>query len=292
MKDNLDWRAINSLVKRAIREDIGKGDITSEMTIPKDTELISLIMAKEETILAGVDVAKCVFQTVNPDIEFHSKFSDGAKIDYGDVIAHLKGHARSILSAERVALNFLQHLCGIAKLTSLFVEKVKGTSTKILDTRKTVPGMRMLEKYAVRIGGGENHRHSLDSMILIKSNHIEIAGGVGIAIQRVKDTNGKGIKIEVEVRNIQELEEALMAHVDRILLDNMSLDMIHEAVRLAETQKRAIGFRSEIEASGGITLENVRSIAETGVDFISVGALTHSASASDISLMVRKIERV
>ena len=207
---------------------------------------------------------------------------DGATISFGSACANIKGRARSCLTAERVALNLLQRMSGISTLTSKFVKAIEGTGAIIMDTRKTTPGLRVLEKYAVRIGGAENHRFGLYDMVLIKSSHLEPAGGIEAAVKKVKETNGSGIKIEVEVTNLRALQMAYSAGVDRIMLDNMRVEDVEEAVRI-------IGGRVELEASGRMTLENVRRVAETGVDYISVGALTHSAVAIDMSLRLRKI---
>ena len=286
---SLDIEKIRALVRLALKEDIGKGDITSRLTIPKQAQALALIMAKEEAVLAGLPVAKLVFEMVDPALEFEALAQEGSRVGYGDVPVKIQGSARSILAGERVALNFLQHLSGVATLTAKYVEQVQGTSAKILDTRKTLPGLRYLEKYAVRMGGGTNHRMGLHDLILIKSNHAELCGGIGNAIRKIKRLNGKGAKVVAEVRNLNEATEALFAGPDRLLLDNMGLDQIREVVTLVEASNRSRETKTELEVSGGVNLETVQAIALTGVDYISVGALTHSAPAINLSLALREI---
>lgn len=286
---SLDMEKVRALVRAALKEDIGKGDLTSRLTIPRKAQALALITAKEEAVIAGLPVARTAFETVDPELEFEALVPEGSRVCYGDVPAKIQGSARSILAAERVALNFLQHLSGVATLTARFVERVQGTSARILDTRKTLPGMRALEKYAVRMGGGINHRMGLFDLVLIKSNHAEICGGIGNAIRKIKRLNGKGSKVIAEVRTHNEAAEALFAGPDRLLLDNMSPNLIREVVALVEASNRTRESRIETEASGGVTLENIRAIAETGVNFISVGALTHSAPAANFSLTLREI---
>jgi nicotinate-nucleotide pyrophosphorylase (carboxylating) len=280
---------VRTLVRVALKEDIGKGDITSKLTVPKPTQALALIMAKEDAVIAGLPVAKLVYEMVDPALAFDGLLRDGSRVEYGDILVNIRGSARSILAGERVALNFLQHLSGVATLTAKYVEQVQGTTARILDTRKTLPGFRVLDKYAVRMGGGTNHRMGLYDMVLIKSNHAELAGGIGNAIRKIKRSNGKGTKVVAEVRNLNEATEALFASPDRLLLDNMSLDKIREVVALVETSNRAREVKTDIEVSGGVNLDNVRAIAETGVNFVSVGALTHSARAVDLSLTLREI---
>lgn len=266
---------VEAIVKRALREDIGKGDITTNLLIPKGVKTEARIIAKEKGILAGLKVARLVFKTLDKEVRFSSHLRDGDEVYPGEVIAILYGEARALLMGERTALNFLQRLSGIATLTRKFVERCKGTGVKILDTRKTTPGLRSLEKYAVRVGGGKNHRMGLYDMILIKDNHIIMTGGIDKAIKRVR---GKR-KVEVEVKNLKEFREALRLKVKRIMLDNMGVREVKKAVEIAKG-------RMKLEVSGGINLKNVRKFAETGVDYISVGALTHSAKALDISMEI------
>jgi nicotinate-nucleotide pyrophosphorylase (carboxylating) len=272
---------IGHLIELALEEDIGKEDLTSEATIDQDLLVKGIIVAKEEGIVAGLEIAKMVFQKLDPNLVFESTSTDGNKVTRKEVVATVKGRAKSILSAERTALNFLQRLSGIATLTSKYVEKIKDTKVKILDTRKTTPGLRTLEKYAVKMGGGENHRIGLFDMILIKDNHIKAAGSISKATQRAK-TKFPHEKIEVETKNLEEVKEAISSEVDWIMLDNMSIEEMKKAVKVIRSFQREI----KIEASGGVSVDNVREMALTGVDFISVGALTHSAPALDFSLLL------
>lgn len=267
------------LIVAALREDRADLDVTSLAVIPPGARGTARIFAKEEGVLAGLPVAAEVFAAIDEESEFTPILTDGARLRPGAGIAEVRGRLRAILAGERVALNFLQRLSGIATATATLVERVKDYPVKILDTRKTTPGLRALEKYAVRVGGGANHRFSLADMILIKDNHIAAAGGITRAVERVRARNHAGLPVEVEVKTLAELDEALALEppVDRILLDNMDLATLAEAVR------RTAG-RIPLEASGGVNLEKVRAIAETGVDYISVGALTHSVRALDISL--------
>jgi nicotinate-nucleotide pyrophosphorylase (carboxylating) len=272
---------VKHLIRLALSEDIGKGDLTSEALVGNDLSGKAVIVSKQEGILAGLEAAKLVFQVVDPKIIFRSLKQDGESIKKGDKIALILGRVKSILSAERTALNFLQRLSGIATLTAKYVEQIKGTKAKILDTRKTTPGLRILEKYAVKAGGGENHRMGLFDMILIKENHVKAAGGVSNAIKKARSKYRKK-RIEVEVRNLNEVREAIQSVPDWIMLDNMKIQEIKKAVRVI----RSAGPEIKIEASGGINLRNVHRIALAGVDFISVGALTHSAPALDLSLIL------
>jgi nicotinate-nucleotide pyrophosphorylase (carboxylating) len=271
-------QAAAPLIELAIAEDIGPGDATSEAILPPDLTLHARIVAKEQGVVAGLPVAEAVFACVDPDLRFTPHVRDGAEMDPGDLAAEVSGPARGMLAAERIALNFLQRLSGIATLTRAYVKAVAGTPAIILDTRKTHPGYRVLEKYAVRMGGGQNHRMSLHDMMLVKDNHIDAAGSITAAVGRAR-TAHPDLPIEVEVRNLDELGEALAMAVDRIMLDNMSLDGMREAVELASGQ-------TPLEASGNVNLERVAAIAATGVDYISVGALTHSALALDLSMKV------
>ncbi|MBC7261592.1 MAG: quinolinate synthase NadA, partial [Chloroflexi bacterium] len=270
-------REIDEIIRRALAEDIGPGDVTSSWTLPADLRLRGKIIVKAPGIVAGLEVARRVFAAVDPRVAFKNRVEDGSPISRGDVLATVHGPARSILSAERVALNFLQRMSGIATLTNRYVKAVQGTKAVILDTRKTAPGLRILDKMAVRLGGGENHRFGLYDMVLIKDNHIAAAGSITAAVEQVRAHNQAGLLVEVEVKNLDELREALELGVDRIMLDNMAPDQMRQAVAVTNG-------RVKLEASGGITLDNVAEIARTGVDYISVGALTHSAPALDISL--------
>ena len=271
---------IDRIIRTALAEDIGWGDITTRACIVPGSQSRAELVAKEDFVLAGIDVAARVFTTVDATVSFEKLREDGRTIRRGEVFAWIKGDSASLLQGERVALNLLQRMSGIATLTGLFVEAVDGTGARIVDTRKTTPGLRYLEKYAVRAGGGQNHRYALCDGILIKENHIHAAGGVTAAIQRAKVAAPHTIKVEVETTTIAEVEEALLAGADIILLDNMTLDELRQAVKLVDG-------RVLTEASGGVNLKSVRAIAETGVDLISVGALTHSFRAVDISLLFR-----
>ncbi len=274
---------ISSLVKSALAEDLGQGDITCRSLIPTQTTGRAQIIANEELILGGIDVAALVFRTLNPEITFERCFEDGERISATETIATLSGELADLLTGERVALNFLQHLSGIATLTRKFVDAVEDYQVKILDTRKTIPGFRFLEKYAVRVGGGSNHRFSLSDGLLIKDNHIRACGGITQALQKAKSNIPPTLRVEIEVRSLEEVEEAMEAGAEIIMLDNMNLDSIEAAVKL-------IDKRVAIEVSGGVTIENVVEIAKTGVDFISVGALTHSARAVDISMELIEVQ--
>ncbi len=273
---------IDRIVLAALAEDIGDGDVTTENTIPEDARLTGRFLAKESGVVAGIHVVWRTFALLDPRVELLVLIGDGQCVERGQVIAQVSGPGRAILTGERVALNFLQRMSGIATVTQAYVDAVAGTHAVILDTRKTVPGLRLLDKWAVRLGGGENHRIGLHDMALIKDNHIAAVGSITEAVDRVRaglraEGNGRNRMIEVEVTDLDQLAEALEAGVDRILLDNMPLDMMREAVRMADA-------RVPLEASGGISMERVREVAETGVDFISIGALTHSVKALDISL--------
>lgn len=271
------------LIDMALDEDRGSGDWTSRWVVPARSRAEARIVAKGDGVIAGLAVASAVFQRLDPRVDINSSLNDGSRVQEGDVVCTIAGPARVILTGERTALNFLQRLSGIASMTRRFVDAIEGTNARILDTRKTTPGWRSLEKAAVKAGGGENHRHGLYDMILIKENHIAIAGGVGEAIKRVRDSNSKGLKVEVEVRNKEELRAALDAGCDIILLDNMDVQGIRESVRVVK--QRAPNIKTE--ASGNMTLDRVRAVAETGVDYISVGALTHSVTALDLSLLMQ-----
>ena len=269
---------IERIVRTALAEDIGLGDVTTEVTIARDSTVRAELVAKEDFTLAGIDVAEVAFHMLDHDVRFEKIFVDGQSVRKGEVIAWLKGKASILLQGERVALNLLQRMSGIASLTAQYVAEVKGTSAKIVDTRKTVPGLRALERYSVRMGGGRNHRIGLFDGVLIKENHITAAGGISAAIGSAKEKLPHTLKIEVETQTMAEVEEALQAGADIIMLDNMSLAEMSQGVEL-------IAGRALVEASGGVSLERVRDIADTGVDIISVGALTHSVSAADISML-------
>jgi nicotinate-nucleotide pyrophosphorylase (carboxylating) len=272
------------LIDLALEEDQGPGDWTSRWTVPVRTRARGRIVAKAEGTVAGLTPALAVFLRLDGRIETNRLLDDGGSVRPGDVLLELNGPARPILTGERVALNFLQRLSGIATLTRRYVDAIAGTHARILDTRKTTPGWRTLEKDAVRAGGGTNHRRGLYDAILIKDNHIAIAGGVTEAVARVREQNTRGLHVTVEVASLADLDVALDLEVDRILCDNMELEMLREAVQ--RVRRRALS--PEIEASGNMTLERVRAVAETGVDFISVGALTHSAGALDVSLQIER----
>jgi nicotinate-nucleotide pyrophosphorylase (carboxylating) len=263
-----------------LAEDVGRGDITTEAVVLPGVRARGRFVAKQDLVVAGLEVADAVFAVLDSSVEIEAFVTDGDRVNAGTVFARVDGPADVLLAAERTALNLLQHLSGIATLTRAFVEAVAGTRAQIVDTRKTLPGLRMLQKYAVTVGGGRNHRFGLDDGILIKDNHIALAGGVRTAIERARAYAGYLHKIEVEVSTMDDLREALQARADVILLDNMPPEMVREAVRLIRESDPDV----LVEASGGITLENVRAYAEAGVDFISIGALTHSAPAADISL--------
>lgn len=273
---------IDKIIEEALIEDIGDGDHTSLSTIPENATGSAQLMIKEDGILAGVDIAEQVFKKVDPEIHFEIFIQDGSKVKKGDIVFKVSGKSISILTAERLALNFMQRMSGIASFTHKITKQTIGLSTKILDTRKTTPLLRELEKYAVRMGGGENHRMGLYDMVMIKDNHIDFAGGISQAIDSTKNylkANNKDLKIEIEVRDFDELQQVLdFGGVDRIMLDNFTPGDLKNAVE-------KIGRKYETEASGGITIETIRSYAETGVDYISVGALTHQIKSLDMSLL-------
>ena len=274
------WQGgLEEALRAWLREDLGQGDLTSLLVVPEDIEGEAVILAKEGGVLAGLWVAERVFALADPRTAFAPLVAEGARVAEGTEVARVRGPLRGILAGERLALNLLQRLSGIATLTRAYVEALAGTKAQILDTRKTTPGLRALEKYAVRVGGGRNHRYGLFDWILIKENHVRAAGGVGEAVRRAKARAPHYLKVEVEVRDLAELEEALEAGADLILLDNFPLEALREAVR-------RVGGRVPLEASGNMTLERAKAAAEAGVDYVSVGALTHSAKALDLSLLV------
>ncbi|MCM3873010.1 MAG: carboxylating nicotinate-nucleotide diphosphorylase [Pyrinomonadaceae bacterium] len=261
---------------RALQEDIGPGDVTTNSIVSANAVLRGKILAKDAGIVAGLDIAEAVFLLLENQISFIPGVAEGAQVTSGTLLANISGSARALLTGERTALNFLGRMSGIATLTRQFVDLVSGTSARILDTRKTSPGLRAIDKLAVRRGGGENHRMGLFDMVLIKDNHIDFAGSIAAAVERVRAT-GTDLEIEVEARTLADVKEALGLGVERILLDNMTPEVMQQAVTLN-------GGRAKLEASGNVTIENVRRIAQTGVDFISVGSLTHSAKVFDVSL--------
>lgn len=269
----------DAIVQLALSEDIGTGDITTNSTVPESATARGTFRAKAAGVLSGLDVTSAVFRAVDPDVSFQPYMRDGDSFNPGDVLAIVEGPARSVLTGERVALNFMQRLSGVATATARYVEAVQGTSARIIDTRKTTPGMRLLEKAAIRHGGGHNHRVGLSDGILIKDNHLAAIGGDSIrrSIEAAREAAPHTLKVEVEVTSLEQLEEALAANADVIMLDNMDPATMREAVE-------RVDGRALLEASGGITFESVRAVAETGVDLISVGALTHSSPAVDISL--------
>jgi nicotinate-nucleotide pyrophosphorylase (carboxylating) len=280
MIDNLDEQ-----IKLWFAEDIGDGDHTTLSCIPADAMGKSQLIIKEDGILAGVEVAKRIFKAFDPELKMTQYINDGAKVKNGDIAFVVEGRIQSLLQTERLMLNVMQRMSGIATRTAQYVKKLEGTRTRVLDTRKTTPGLRMLEKEAVKIGGGVNHRIGLFDMILLKDNHVDFAGGIGKAILRAKEyceKKGKDLKIEIEVRNFDEIRQVLeVGGVDRIMLDNFNIENTSKAVEM-------IGGKYEIESSGGITFDTIRDYAECGVNFVSVGALTHSVKSLDMSFKAVK----
>ena len=275
MTETLTEEIIECL-RRALDEDIGSGDATTNNIVPAEAALQAQIIAKQNGVVAGLDVAEKVFLLLDDQVSFRAHINEGSTVERGSVLADVAGSARALLIGERTALNFLGRMSGIATLTRQFVDAVSGTKAKILDTRKTAPGLRLLDKLAVQRGGGQNHRTGLFDLILIKDNHIDFAGSLAKAVQRAREAQTQ-LEIEVEARTIHDVEELLNLGIERILLDNMSVETMREAVKLN-------AGRAKLEASGNVTLETVRAIAETGVDYISVGALTHSPKVFDVSL--------
>jgi nicotinate-nucleotide pyrophosphorylase (carboxylating) len=268
---------VDDFVRRTLAEDLGSGgDVTSSATIQADARFTAQMNARQGMVVAGLDVAAAFFRALDPGIDIEQPAADGDRVEHGTKLMRLAGNARAMLAAERSALNTLQHLSGIATLARRYADAIAGTGATLLDTRKTLPGLRVLEKYAARMGGAENHRMRLDDGVLVKDNHVAVCGGVAVAVRRAKAANS-GLAVQVEVDRIDQIEPALAAGADRLLLDNMDPPMLREAVAL-------VAGRAPLEASGGVTLETIRFLAETGVDYISVGRITQSAPAVDIGL--------
>lgn len=272
---------VDNLIKTALLEDINYVDITTDYLIPEEQEGEAHFLAKADGVLCGIEVAMRVFTLIQPDFQYEIFIKDGEPVKKGDIIANVKGKTRTILKGERTALNLLQHMSGIASMTNRIVKLVEGTNASIADTRKTLPGMRPLQKYAVTVGGGKNHRYNLSDAAMLKDNHIDAGGGITNAVTKLKERLGHMAKVELEVRTLEELKEALSVDVDVIMLDNMDNETMKQAVEIADG-------KALLEASGGITEETIRGVAETGVDIISIGALTHSVKAFDISLKIVK----
>lgn len=273
----LNFLIVDKIIKDALIEDMPYGDITTQLLIPQESISDAIFLSKEDGILCGIDVAKRVFEILDPSVEFEKLKTDGDKICKGDVIAKVRGSTQAILMGERLALNLLQRMSGVATYTNMLAQKIKGYKAVVSDTRKTIPLLRMLDKYAVFVGGGKNHRYSLSDAVLIKDNHIKAVGGIKEAIKKVKEKIPHTMKIEVEVRNMQEFEEALMSGADIIMLDHFTIEDMKKAVQKADQKVL-------LEASGNINIDNIEEIAKTGVDIISVGCITHSAKSLDISL--------
>lgn len=273
----IDPLIVEKIIDAALIEDIGFCDLTSELVIPRDATAELALNARHEMVIAGIDIAGQVFRRRVPDCHFEKRVDDGARVTTGTRLAVVTGHAQGLLTAERTALNLLQHLSGIATLTATYADKIRGTKAVLIDTRKTTPGLRALEKHAAQMGGARNHRLRLDDGVLIKDNHIAVCGSIKAAVERAQKGCPTLTKIEVECDTLEQVQEALDAGADCILLDNMTNDQMREAVRMA-------GGRVPLEASGGVRLETIRGIAETGVNFVSVGRITQSAPAVDIGL--------
>lgn len=272
---------VDDLINSALKEDINYIDITTDNLIPQEQEGEAKFLAKADGVLCGIDVAIRVFTLIQPDFQYEIFINDGEYVKKGDIIATVKGKTRTILKGERTALNLLQHMSGIATMTNKIVKIVEGTNASIADTRKTLPGLRPIQKYAVTVGGGKNHRYNLSDAAMLKDNHVDAGGGITGAVKKLRTKLGHMAKVELEVRNLDELKEALSVEVDVIMLDNMDNETMKKAVEI--TNGKAL-----LEASGGITEETIRGVAETGVDIISIGALTHSVKAFDISLKIVK----
>ncbi|RKE04220.1 carboxylating nicotinate-nucleotide diphosphorylase [Marinifilum flexuosum] len=272
----LNIQELEYIIEHAFREDIGEGDITTNNLVPENSAAKASMTAKADGVIAGLPIAKKVFKKLDPNLIWKPLVKDGDTIKKGDVIVEMHGSFRALLTGERLALNLMQRMSGIASETAKYVAEVKHTNVQILDTRKTVPGLRSLDKYSVKTGGGTNHRIGLYDLVMIKDNHIKIAGGIAPAVEQVRKSIPNHIKVEVETTNIEEVKEALSAGADIIMLDNMSNEVMTEAVHLVDG-------KAKTEASGNMSLERLKGVAETGVDFISIGALTHSVTALDIS---------
>jgi nicotinate-nucleotide pyrophosphorylase (carboxylating) len=271
---------VEEAVRAALLEDLGRaGDITSNATIPPQARAVATLSTREDGVLCGIEFARTAFRLVDMNLSFEARFEDGVALNKGDIIAVVSGPARSLLSGERVALNFLMHLSGIASYTALFAAKIAHTKARVTCTRKTLPGLRAFEKYAVRIGGGSTHRYGLDDAILIKDNHIAVAGGVVQAIRAAKAFAGHLVKVECEVMSLEQLREALAERPDVVLLDNMSPELLEKAVKIADG-------KVILEASGGISFDTIKTVAETGVDYISTSKITMSAPTLDVGLDV------
>lgn len=279
MRESLPGHVLEPLIRKALAEDIGPGDLTTSSILSGEEKGEGRALAKSDLVVAGIDVFIAAFRQLDPQAELRESLADGSVAERGQTVAVVTGSLSALLSAERTALNFLQRMSGIATMTRQFIDAVSGTRARILDTRKTVPGLRVLDKYAVRAGGGTNHRFALYDGVLVKENHIAAAGGIGSAVRRVRRRVPHTVRVEVEVRNLEELQEALDAGADMVMLDNMDVAAMRKAVR-------RVSGRIPLEASGNVSLASVRTIAETGVDFISVGSLTHSVRAADISLLI------
>ena len=282
--DALDFSSeeLRDLIFHALAEDLGQGDLTTRLTIPQETRARGTFQSKQRLVVAGLPIAQKVFEILDSSLEWEDIVPDGVEVEPGTALASVRGTAGSLLSGERVALNFLQHLSGIATFAARLKEELAGTRAEFLDTRKTTPGLRSLQKYAVRVGGGRNHRLRLDDGILIKGNHLRLVGGIRTAIERARQQRPAGYHVEVEINTLPELEEAIAAGADGVLLDNMTPELVRECVIRA-------GGRVRLEVSGGIDASNIHAYAETGVDYLSVGALTHSAAAVDINFRVAPI---
>ena len=280
MELNSTW--LGRAIEIALEEDVGLGDVTTQATVPVDAEGVARMWAKEGGVIAGLEVASAVFEWLSPEVEFTPHVEEGASVVAGDTLATIEGDLRTILTGERTALNFIQRLSGVATQTAALVKAIEGTGVQVIDTRKTTPGLRMLEKYAVSLGGGANHRWALDSGVLIKDNHILAAGGVTEALEAARTTAPHSLALEIECKEIEQVEEAVAAKADIIMLDNMRGEVLQRALA-------AVSGQCKIEVSGGITLENIREVALPGVHWISVGALTHSVRAIDISLDISEV---
>lgn len=276
----MDLKQLKPFIKLALKEDIGKGDITSDNIIPKKQQATAAIISKDEGIICGLDIAEYIFKLADKKIKVTKHFKDGDRVKKKDILLEAEGSARALLHTERTILNMIHHLAGIATFTRQFVDAVQGYNIKILDTRKTLPGMRIMAKYAVTCGGGTNHRIGLYDMVLIKDNHIAVAGSVDEAVRRVRKKIRPGIKIEVECETLAQVKESVEAGVDWIMLDNMSFDEMEEGVKMVD--KKAVA-----EASGNVNMQTIVEIAKTGVDCVSIGALTHSVKAFDISMDIK-----